>query len=528
MASSSSSTSTSTSTSTTPLLSSPPSTITDLQQYWLNNSTNTFINHLNTNTNLQTCIFQLPETLTSEKPDSYIPNHIGLGPIQHFRTDLYTKQEQLKLTTSKTFLEPCNVTPEFHKTLHNKLTELVPQVRCCYDLYFNTSDECLSWVFVVDAIFLLDVILKVSMGGLFEHLEDIIMVENQIPLVILSQLINTIKQHSNEEFDDLDLAHLLVKFCETCSPLKFTTPETQIDLDDVSNTYHLLDCMHRLIVNYNLPPQNPFLRTSLLLDVHLEDVENAVQMAGGLFPGLNVFLQPVLVVLKLPWDKIMNWIKKVFGENPTMLEIDIPSVSKLSKVGKVEFLSTNGGIRDIKFDEEKPLLILSVLDLKPVSEVVLRNLVAYEELMFKNDNIRNLYFGEYVELMCGIIDGVKDVKILREKNIIEGDMKDEDIVKLFNGISRSSVKKDGKKSELRKTVEKVNEYYGGIPRVKVWNVIKKVFLASWKVLLILFSVVSLVLAVVTGVCQVYDCKRTFGLGHVRLALDYVTQGNQVV
>ncbi|KAJ0524704.1 hypothetical protein HanHA300_Chr09g0303581 [Helianthus annuus] len=519
--------------STPPLLSSPPSSIQDLQQYWLPNSTQTLINHLHLTTNLQTSIFHLPETLTSENQNSYIPNHIGLGPIHHFSTNLYSKQTQLKIITTKTILKPYKISQEFIKVVHKKVTDIVPAARCCYDLYFNVSDDTLAWVFVLDALFLLDILLKVSDGTddavPSGTLEDVMMVENQIPLVVLVELLNAVHQHSDEEVDDFDLVNLLVKFCETRSPIKFTAPEPESDGGfDVCGTFHLLDCLYRLIVNDKLPPKNPFLRMGLLLDVHLEDVENAVQMAGGLVRGANAFLQPIMLVLKLPWDKITTSIKKMLGENPTMLEINIPSVSKLSRTGKIEFYSTSGGIHDIKFNEEIPSITLPVLDLKPGSEVILRNLVAYEELMFKKYNIKNLDFIEYVELMCGIIDGVKDVKILRENNIIEGEMSDGDIVKLFNGISKSSVKRDGKKSELQKTIGKVNGYYGNLPRVKACNFIKKVFLASWKILVIVFSVVSLVLMVVTGVCQVYDCKERFGLGLVRSVLGYAIGDSQLV
>ncbi|KAD6454485.1 hypothetical protein E3N88_09191 [Mikania micrantha] len=147
---------------TNPLLCSPPSSIKDLQQQWLNNSTQAFINHLIANTNLPICIFQLPETLTSQKPDLYIPQRMGLGPIHHFRTDLYSKQQQLKIISTKAVLKPYNITPEFPKTLLEKLTHLVPEVRCGYELYFDITDECLAWVFIVDALFLLDVLSKVA------------------------------------------------------------------------------------------------------------------------------------------------------------------------------------------------------------------------------------------------------------------------------------------------------------------------------------------------------------------------------
>ncbi|PWA89395.1 hypothetical protein CTI12_AA110870 [Artemisia annua] len=507
------------------VLSSPPSTTNNLQQ-WLNNFIKTFYNHLHLNTNLPICIFQLPQTLTTQKPNSYTPQHIGLGPIHHFETNLYTNQQQLKLITSKTILAPFINTSQFDTIVQDHLVGIVPLARCCYDVYFDINDECLAWVLAIDALYLLDIMSKVTNGLPYKSFEDVFMVENQIPLVILVELLNALHLELNGDIDSSNLSSLLVKFCETRSPLKITTQETQLDLD-VCNMFHLLDCMYHLIVNYRLPPKNPFLRTNFLMDVHLEDVENVVQIAGGLFPGANAILQPIKLILKLPWDKISVLVKKTLGENDTMMEINIPSVSKLSKIGKIEFSSTPGGIHDIKFDEGNLTFFLPVLELKSDSEVILRNLVAYEELMFKKETFTNLDFTEYVDLLCGIVDGVKDVKILREKNVIEGDMSDEEIVKLFNGITKSSVKNDGKTSELQKTISKVNTYYSNIPRVKAFNFIKKLFLATWKILAIVFSVMSLVLMVVTGVCEVYDCKGQFGLGNARFIFGYATGNNEL-
>ncbi|KAI3701529.1 hypothetical protein L6452_26685 [Arctium lappa] len=500
------------SSSTAPLLSSP-SSIKDLQQQqqqWVNHITKTFENYLHIDTNLPICIFHLPETLTTQKPDSYIPQHIGLGPIHHFQTELYTKQEQLKLITARTILKSHKITSEFEQKILVILHKVVPEARCCYDLYFdNIDDNTLAWVFALDGLFLLDVLSKESSSD--STFKDVMMVENQIPLVVLVELMNALQV----PFDNSYLLNLLVAFCETRSPLKFSTRKTELDLD-INSSFHLLHCMYHLIINDKLAPTNPFLRYNLLVDVHIEDVENAVQIAQGLFPGANVFLQTVMLILKLPWDNITSLFKKMLGENPTSLEIDIPSVSKLARIGKIEFCTTMGGIRDIEFDEGKLTFSFPVLDLKFDSEVILRNLVAYEGLLFKKGTISNLDFTEYVDLMCGIIDSVKDVKILREKGIIEGDLGDEEIAKLFNGITKSSAER--KNSALQKTIGKVNKHFSNVPRVKVYSYVKKMFLASWKIFAIVFSVLSLVLMIIEGVCQVYGCKGQFALGNSLYAI----------
>ncbi|XP_024965175.1 putative UPF0481 protein At3g02645, partial [Cynara cardunculus var. scolymus] len=471
--------------SISPLLSTSPSSVADLQQ-WADRFSKNFQNHLLVDTDLPVCIFQVPETLTTENPESYVPQHIGMGPIHHFQTEVYSKQEQRKLTTAKTVLKPYRITSDFAKIVVEILQQLVPEIRCCYDLYFDISDDHLAWVFALDGIFLLDILSNVSEGGSLESFEDVVMLENQIPLVALVEIRTALEEHLSGDCNNSFLSNLLVKVCETRSPLKFSRRISRLDLD-INCRLHLLDCMYHLIVNHNVAAKTQFLRPNFLDDIDLEDVESAVQMAGDLCPGANAFLQPLLLVLKLPWDKIISWIKKMLGENPVVLEIDIPSASELSRIGKIEFCMTPGGIRDVEFDDETLTFYLPILGLKSDSEVILRNLVAYEGLMFKKGNITNPDFTEYVDLMCGIIDSVKDVRILREKNIIEGDLDDDEIVKLFNGISKSSTKQD-EMSGLQKTIEKINKHYGNVPRVKAYTFIKKHFLAWWKVIAIVFTV----------------------------------------
>nr|GEZ02541.1 putative UPF0481 protein At3g02645 [Tanacetum cinerariifolium] len=176
-------------------------------------------------------------------------------------------------------------------------------------------------------------------------------------------------------------------------------------------------------------------------------------MAGELCSGANALLQLLLIILKLPWDKIISLIKNMLGETPL--------ASELSRIGKIEFYMTPGGIKDVEFD-----FYLPILNLKSDSEVILRNLVAYEGLMLEKGTFLNLDFTEYVDLMCGIIDNVKDVRILHEKNIIKVDLDEDEIVKLFNGVTKSSFKTD-EASGLQKTLARVNKYYGNVPRVKL-------------------------------------------------------------
>lgn len=506
------------------LPSSSTSSIEDPPQ-WVNRISKTFQNNLLVDTDLPVCIFQVPENFTAEKPESYIPQTIGLGPIHHFQTQLYSKREQLKLETAKTMLKPYRITSDFTEIVIESLKQLIPEVRCCYGLYFDVDDDTLAWVFALDGLFLLDMLSKVSEGDSLDSFEDLVMIENQIPLVLLIEARTALEEHLSGGCNHSFLTNLLIRICESRSPLKFSRRISRLDLD-INTRVHLLDCMYHLIVNHNVSAKNQFIRNNFLDDIDLEDVENAVQMAGDLCPGANAVLQPLLLIMKLPWDKIISLIKKMMGETPAVLEIDIPSASELSSIGKVEFCMTPGGIRDVEFDDETLTFYLPILSLKPDSETMLRNLVVYEGLMFKNGNFTNLDLTEYVDLMCGIIDGVKDVRILREKHIIEGELDDEEIVKLFNGITKSSFKNE-EASELQKTVARVNKHFGNVPRVKAYHFVKKYFLAWWKIIVIIFTLLNLMLLVVKGACQVYECNNRLGFGIGRLLFGADVEKNRL-
>ncbi|TKY74760.1 putative UPF0481 protein [Spatholobus suberectus] len=67
-------------------------------------------------------------------------------------------------------------------------------------------------------------------------------------------------------------------------------------------------------------------------------------------------------------------------ESPLAEEIAIPSVTELSKIG-VKFIPTKGGLSTVQFDKLGGVFHLPVIHLNDNSDVVLRNLVAYEACM---------------------------------------------------------------------------------------------------------------------------------------------------
>ncbi|WVZ04932.1 hypothetical protein V8G54_018278 [Vigna mungo] len=186
---------------------------------------------------------------------------------------------------------------------------------------------------------------------------------------------------------------------------------------------------------------------------------------------------------------------------PLMEEIAIPSVTELSKAG-VCFMATNGDISNIGFDVETVTLYLPTIGLDVNSEVILRNLVAYEASTASG----SLVFTRYTELMNGIIDCEEDAKILREKGVILNHLKsDEEVATLWNGMTKSI--KLTRVSFLDKVIEDVNQHYNGKMCIKVLKFMKLYVFASWQFLIFLAAIFLLFLMSLQVFCTFYKCNR---------------------
>ena len=116
-----------------------------------------------------------------------------------------------------------------------------------------------------------------------------------------------------------------------------------------------------------------------------------------------------------------------------------------------------------------------------------------------------LVFTRYTELMNGIIDTIKDAKLLREKNIIVHHLRsDEEVAQLFNGMSKCIRLTHA--PYIDKVIENVTKTYRDIPKVRVRECMKMYVYHSWK-LLTLFGVLCLMLLVaLQSFCSIYNCR----------------------
>ncbi|KAL7137800.1 hypothetical protein ABFS83_10G117400 [Erythranthe nasuta] len=449
--------------------------------------------------NTPPCVFTLPKTLSQSKPEAYTPQHLGLGPYHHLRPDLYTTTtHNLKLADVTEFLG----TENLHKFPHvvDALVQSEPLLRSCYDQYIDLDIRTLSWILAIDAVFFLHFLKNYSPRDAKMD-TDILMVENQIPAVLLRKIRQVLeppdadgKSKLYEEF------HF---FCRDHSPLELN----EYIRGDV-NQAHLLHHMYYSIVN-NVTIQSPFSTYSLqLTDV----IDGAHFLADQGLPGAGITAQVLTFMQKIPWDKIIGMFKKGNSDeqnNPSVEEIDIPSVSRMSRLAGIKFaqLASGGGIREIRFDEGEKKFYLPVIKLTASSEVVLRNLVAYEAASIPEPG-STLEFAEYVDLMCGIVDSAEDVDILKRESIVESELSDEEVARIFNGISKS-MKKSENKSNIEEAIDSVNTRYDNVCGVRVRRFAVKYGCALFKFASLVISVVVLVLIILRAFCSVFGCRSLF-------------------
>ncbi|TYH70657.1 hypothetical protein ES332_D05G131700v1 [Gossypium tomentosum] len=513
-------------------------------------------------------IFNVPKTLFSSDPDSYTPQLVAIGPYHYWRPELYEMERykiDAAKRTQKNILLHNNL--QFDD-LVEQLKRLAPKIRACYHKLLDFNNETLGWMVAIDASFLLEFLqiyamkegkslTRVSsrMSHLVDYagrksahnaiLRDIMMLENQIPLFVLRKILE-VQSASLEQADDL-LLSMITGLCKELSPFKMMKVLPKIHLSEAS---HLLDCLYDRIV-----PKIQIRTTSEISE--LEDpnetnkgkressqdqdpgyVQKVLCAIWNLLSNLNkgpirlikkiLSSKPIKLIFKLPWTvlsklpgfSILKQPMELFfngGDSegaksdeessadkpPLVEEITIPSVSELSDSG-VRFLPTTGNISSITFDPKTFTLYLPTISLDVNTEVILRNLVAYEA----SNASGPLVFTRYTEMMNGIIDTGDDVKLLREKGIILNHLKsDEEAADVWNGMSKSI--RLTKVPFLDKTIEEVNKYHNGRWNIKARNMMKSYVFGSWQILTFLAAILLLLLMTLQAFCSVYSCSRVF-------------------
>ncbi|KAG6592375.1 putative UPF0481 protein, partial [Cucurbita argyrosperma subsp. sororia] len=335
-----------------------------------------------------------------------------------------------------------------------------------------------------------------------ELVNDVLKLENQIPIFVLKKILP-------QNFGN-NLHILFFKFCEVICPKKLP-PHDLIEFKrykDSTDVYQILEQSHHLLHFLYL----------LILDTssHIRGPCEMADSGGYLFLDFfSVFVSVLQIPTLQQLSEAVGLIQALFGlhgrvwsscsstgqdRNSPWL---IPSAEQLRRVGVLLNGNDKAFHESIRFEKERPepWFKLPTITINAFSEVVFRNLVAFEAATKLNPP----YFSNYVVLMSGLITTIKDVKILKEGSIIESHAEsEEEVVKLFDGLR--SVLELKNMAELQ-MVKDINSYYESCWKVKAKRFIQKYINPMLKVIVLIVVILLIGVVVVRMFCRWFGCFR---------------------
>ncbi|XP_023736177.1 UPF0481 protein At3g47200 [Lactuca sativa] len=320
---------------------------------------------------LSTSINMVPSGLRDVSPSSYDPRVACIGPL-HREDQNVQYFEELKANYVQFLLDDINSPPEQTlKECVQRVLALIHRIRACYmgtSVIHRYDDIELAKMMVTDACFMLHFINVITTSSAELHrtlrgtaiLYDLILLENQIPFFVLQEVFNCTIPKSLHKVSSLP--HLILKF-----------------------------------VRY-----------------------------------LNIFESTVTFAINLPsppYDHILGFLAKCYWPSDTHSSFLLPtsathSTIELDRAGvifkpneydslqlAIEFKSSRS--LWCSLSREKPTLRMPVLRIDNYTELVLRNIIAYEQY-FGNVS----YVTGYAMAMDMLIDSEDDIAKLIESKVI--------------------------------------------------------------------------------------------------------------
>uniref|UniRef100_A0A6N2K624 Uncharacterized protein n=1 Tax=Salix viminalis TaxID=40686 RepID=A0A6N2K624_SALVM len=196
------------------------------------------------------CIFRVPPILRRHRENAYIPNAFSIGPWHRNHQTIST--EIIKLNYLKNLLSRESKSGVTLKELVESTREIAKEARSCYAGPIDVGAKDFVRLLVIDGCFLIELFRKdqdirlrekhdpiFKMAWLMQCLyHDLILLENQIPWLVLEHLFNKTSAKQSTQAEEPNLAHLALQFF--AYTFSFKPPNTDILYDKKK---HLLDLL---------------------------------------------------------------------------------------------------------------------------------------------------------------------------------------------------------------------------------------------------------------------------------------------
>ncbi|KAL1368613.1 hypothetical protein HN51_022761 [Arachis hypogaea] len=448
---------------------------------------------------VQACsICRIPDELREPKREAYVPKLVSVGPLHRGATRQLVLMEEPKWRYLKEFLERQGSSQE-SVSLGSRLRfcgsdilNLESVICACYGGDLELGAHEISKIMMVDGCFLLEFLLRLddylnlrpeerdrkysedpflaTEKKVVSVLNDIAMMENQIPFVVLKKLYRKVYRDGSEMKGDHRVANLVRR-------------------------------------TFGYPPHNDSGTAHILHLMHSSTVEQGRQIQKGVRPACK---------------ELKRCATRLLAAGISI----IPAGRRNGNTGNGNKFVDMFDF-DIKFNKEEAVLEIPPLHIKETTEVRWRNLIAWEQsriwIRCKNTS--------YALFFRGLICCKHDIKWLEKKGVIinESKMSKEELLTMFRTIYKGAEHMDSSYSEMcvrlnQHKAKQVTQVFHGFATITwhhCWRVLENIMFFSrtlyrvlirdhipnlWKFIGVVAAIALLILTVM----QTYYSSRSSG------------------
>jgi len=391
------------------------------------------------------CIYKVPPKVRETNPKAYTPRMVSIGPYHRKAREVgkednsFETMEELKLTYLKGFL---NRTRLPIRRLVVKIEELEKRIWSCYAAPIKCGD--FLKMILVDACFIIELFLR------FHKFTDWV---GKDPLVL-------------KDWMRLDI---MVDLLLLENQLPFFVLEQLYNL--TSMTENFLEITFNFFKNISLgkvcPGENPAHFTDLL--------RSSIISSSNLDLGrLEEFMA----------------VKQVY------------SASQLMEAGLKFKASPNEGLLNLTYPTQG-LLTMSTLDIYDETEIVFRNIMAYEQCQF----LSRKTITQYAVILDFLINTEKDVNLLVDKKIIVNWTGDANkVVTMINNLS-SHIIVPSFNPHYFSLCNSLNDFYENPRNKRKAIFMHDYFNTPWKKASTVSAIVILLFTFIQTVCSIISVSR---------------------
>ncbi|XP_059069297.1 putative UPF0481 protein At3g02645 [Cryptomeria japonica] len=454
-------------------------------------------------------INKVPMYLKDLNRGAYLPRVVSFGLFHHRMSQPLSEIELHKVEAVNRSAERLPPNQQHARFLVEKVQSLLPEITANYEGKAECEEEILAWLFTLDGCFILETLRLLSdesqrnLNGdsqwnldpvfnrnrvrsiQFDILTDLLLLENQVPIILLLGLLE-MENNCTEEKARIELLRMICDgiialvhpFSYSLQPKTGEQPTEhkereaklkealQLKYKNMKEYNHILGFFHDFIVN-----------------------ESESTHEGEKAGDVHITLQE---------DRHHHYLRDLHRhrtahkpKNESHYQYLMASATELHNNGmKFKSYERVPSAMSLRFDKQKKTLFLPVIWVSDATDLIFRNLMAVDVCQEKELTI----ISEYVFLMNSLIQSEEDVALLRKKGIIQSSIgTDEEASELFTGLCKGVNFTFADEDKFMGLKVAVNEWYKNRTLVRINDFMQKnpklvkIFTLFWGVVLVLVA-----------------------------------------